>query len=116
MRKGRSASPACPAALVYSRVPVAADPSPVRAELDRVGASLRKAGTGDYISVQLGLDEVELLAPPREQPRRSWLGPEWQLLELLAGLPDDDLLLPADFCAHRMLAESPWRSPDARTT
>ena len=27
--------------------------------------------------------------PPREHPRRSWLGPEWQALELLASLPDD---------------------------
>jgi hypothetical protein len=69
--------------------PVAVEPSPVRAELDRVGASFRKAGTRDYISVQLALEEVKLLGPPREHPRRSWLGPEWQLLELLAALPDD---------------------------
>jgi hypothetical protein len=26
--------------------------------------------------------------PPREHPRRWWLGPEWRLLELLAALPD----------------------------
>jgi hypothetical protein len=65
------------------------DRSPVRAELDRVGASFRKAGAPDYISVQLGVDEVKLLGPPRQRPRRSWLGPEWQLLELLATLPDD---------------------------
>ena len=66
-----------------------AEKSPVRAELDRLGASFRKAGPADYISVQLGLEEVKLLGPPREHPRRSWLGPEWQLLELLAVLPDD---------------------------
>jgi hypothetical protein len=63
--------------------------SPVFAELDRVGASFGKAGTRDYISVQLGVDEVKLLGPPREHPRRSWLGPEWQVLELLSALPDD---------------------------
>lgn len=40
-------------------------------------------------SVQLGVDEVKLLGPPREQPRRTWTGPEWCLLELLAHLPDD---------------------------
>ena len=65
------------------------DRSPVLAELDRVGASFGKAGTRDYISVQLGIDEVKLLGPPRDQPRPSWLGPEWQLLELLATLPND---------------------------
>jgi hypothetical protein len=32
---------------------------------------------------------VKLLGPPREHPRRSWLGPERQLLELLAALPDE---------------------------
>jgi hypothetical protein len=64
------------------------DCSPVIAELDRVGASFRKAGVRDYISVQLGIDEVKLLGPPREHPRRSWLGPE-QALELLRALPDD---------------------------
>jgi len=63
--------------------------SPVHAELDRVGASFSKGGTRDYISVQLGLEEVKPLGPPREHPRRSWLGPDWQLLELLAALPDD---------------------------
>jgi hypothetical protein len=68
---------------------VTIDPSPVSAELDRVGASLRKAGTKHYISVQLGIDEVKLLGPPREHPRRSWLGPEWQVIELLRALPDD---------------------------
>jgi hypothetical protein len=65
------------------------DRSPILAELDRVGASFGKAGTAHYISVQLGVDEVKLLGPPREQPRRTWLGPEWQALELLSKLPDD---------------------------
>ncbi len=65
------------------------DRSPVFAELDRVGASFGKAGTRDYVCVQLGVDEVKLLGPPREHPRRSWLGPDWQFLELLAALPDD---------------------------
>jgi hypothetical protein len=64
------------------------DRPPVFAALDRVGASFAKAGTADYISVQLGLEDVKLLGP-REHPRRSWLGPEWQVLELLAELPDD---------------------------
>jgi hypothetical protein len=65
------------------------DRSPIHAELDRVGASFRTAGADGYISVQLGIDEVKLLGPPREKPRRSWLGPEWQALELLQTLPDD---------------------------
>ena len=65
-------------------------PAPtIRDELDRVGASFRKASAAGYISVQLGFDEVKLLGPPREHPRQSWLGPDWQLLELLATLPDD---------------------------
>ena len=63
--------------------------SPVFAELDRIGASFRKASAAGYVSVQLGLEEVKLLGPARERPRRSWLGPEWQALELLAELPDD---------------------------
>ena len=63
--------------------------SPIHAELDRVGASFRKAGTANYISVQLGMDDVKLLGPPREYPRRSWLGPEWRILELLDTLPAD---------------------------
>jgi hypothetical protein len=65
------------------------DRSPPFAELDRVGASFPKAGAAGYISVQLGREEVKLLGPPREHPRRSWLGPEWRALELLADLPDD---------------------------
>jgi hypothetical protein len=36
-----------------------------------------------------GVDEVKLLGPPREHPRRSWLGREWQAVELLRVLPDD---------------------------
>ena len=63
--------------------------SPIRAELDRVGASYRQAGPVDHISVQLGLDEVKLLGPPHENPRRSWLGPEWQAVEMLRRLPDN---------------------------
>ena len=58
----------CPKRLVYSRVLVAAEPSPVRAELDRLSASFAKAGTRDYISVQAGVEEVKLLGPPREHP------------------------------------------------
>ena len=65
------------------------DRSPLVAELDRVGASFREAGAADFVAVQLGLEEVKLLGPPREHPRRSWLGPEWQALELLGALPDD---------------------------
>jgi hypothetical protein len=63
--------------------------SPIRAELDWVGASFRKAGAADYITATEDDDPVRLVGPPREHPRRSWLGPEWQLLELLAALPDD---------------------------
>jgi hypothetical protein len=69
---------------------VAAEPSPsVRAELDRVGASFRRAGAVDYISISEDEDAVWLVGPPREHPRRYWKGPSWQLLELLAALPDD---------------------------
>jgi hypothetical protein len=65
------------------------DRSPVFAELDRVGASFRKAGVRDYVSVQFGNDEVKLLGPPREHPRRTWLGPEWQAVEFLDTIDDD---------------------------
>jgi hypothetical protein len=58
--------------------------SPVRAELDRVGASFRKAGAADYITVSEDEDAVRLAGPPREHPRRCWKGPSWQLLEVLA--------------------------------
>jgi hypothetical protein len=68
---------------------VAIDQSPVRAELDRVGASFRKAGAADYITVTEYEDAVHLVGPPSEHPRRYWNGPRWQLLELLAALPDD---------------------------
>ena len=61
---------------------------PIRAELDRLGASFRKTGAADYISVTARSDGVKLTGQPREHPRRSWLGPEGQALELLAGLPD----------------------------
>jgi hypothetical protein len=63
--------------------------SPVRAELDRVGASFRKAGPADYITVTEDEDVVRLVGPAREHSRRYWKGPCWQLLELLAVLPDD---------------------------
>ena len=66
-----------------------ADPSSVRAELDRVGASYRKAGAASYIATVFRSDGVKLNGPPHEHPRRSWLGPGWQLLELLAALPDE---------------------------
>ena len=57
--------------------------------MSRVGASFGKAGARDYVSVQLGIDEVKLLGPPHENPRRPRLGPEWQALEVLRVLPDD---------------------------
>jgi len=65
------------------------DRSPLLVELDRVGASFRKAGTRDYVSVQFGVEEVKLVGPPGEHPRRTGLGPEWRALELLRSLPDD---------------------------
>lgn len=61
----------------------------VSAELDRVGASYGKAGAANYIATIFRSDGVKLNGPPHEHPRRSWLGPKWQLLELLATLPDD---------------------------
>jgi hypothetical protein len=73
----------------FTPPPVAADPPSVRAELDRVGASFRKAGSADYITVTEDEAAVRLVGPPREHPRRHWKGPRWQLLELLAALPDD---------------------------
>jgi hypothetical protein len=66
-----------------------ADRSSVEAELDRVGASYSKAGAAGYIATVFRSDGVKLNGPAHEHPRRSWLGPEWQLLELLAALPDD---------------------------
>ena len=56
--------------------------------LDRVGASFCKAGAANYISGTFRSDGVKLTGRPREHPRRSWLGPEWQALELLGVLPD----------------------------
>jgi hypothetical protein len=78
--------PAC-----FTPAPLAAaDPqaSRLRDELDRLGASFRKAGAADYISLSDFGDTVHLVGPPREHPRRVWKGPEWQALELLAPLPD----------------------------
>jgi hypothetical protein len=69
---------------------VAAEPTPsLRAELDRVGASFRKAGAADYILIGMDGDRVWLLGPPRKHPRRSWSGPSWQALERLAPLAGD---------------------------
>jgi hypothetical protein len=65
------------------------DRSPIFAELDRVGASFSKAGAAGFVSVQLGVDEIKLLGPPREHPRRTWLGSEWAAMEALSLLPDD---------------------------
>jgi hypothetical protein len=65
------------------------DRSPLVAELDRVGAPFAKAGATAYVSVQLGLEEVKLVGPPYEHPRRSWIGPVWQALEVLRALSDD---------------------------
>jgi hypothetical protein len=59
------------------------------AELDRVGVSFGKAGAKDYVAV-LNLGEfVDLLGPPRIQPRPNWRGSEQEALALLAPLPDD---------------------------
>ena len=63
---------------------MATEPSPIRAELDRVGTSFHKAGAADYITVSEDEDAVRLARPPREHPRRCWKGPSWQLLEVLA--------------------------------
>jgi hypothetical protein len=54
-----------------------------------VGAIFRKAGAADYITVTEDTDAVRFIGPPREHPRRYWKGRMWQLLELLAALPDD---------------------------
>jgi hypothetical protein len=68
---------------------MSADPSVARDELHRVGASYSKAGAANCVSLMFRSDGVKVNGPPREHRRRSWLGPEWQLLELLAALPDD---------------------------
>jgi len=85
---GKSPSAACPPASrgEPSVCPITAF-SPNRST--GVGSSFRKAGAANYVSAALRSDGVKLLGPPRDRPRRSWLGPEWQALELLAGLPDD---------------------------
>ena len=67
----------------------AVDPSPVLAELDRIGASFAKAGAADYITATEDQDAVRLVGPAREHPRRYWKGRTWQLLELLSAVPDD---------------------------
>jgi hypothetical protein len=90
--------------------PVAAEPSPFRAELDRLGASFRKAGTANYVSATFRSDGVKLNGPPRDRPRRSWLGPEWQALELLAALPADA----GAEAVWRALSGSSRRDSDAR--
>ena len=61
----------------------------LRAEVDRVGASFRKAGAGRYVSLADFGQSVSLTAPSREEPRRSWRGRHSQALELLSALPDD---------------------------
>jgi hypothetical protein len=48
--------------------------SPVRAELDRVGATFRKVGSADYMTVTEDQDAVRLVGQPREHPRRYWKG------------------------------------------
>jgi hypothetical protein len=44
---------------------MATEPSPIRAELDRVGTSFHKAGAADYITVTENEDAVRLVGPPR---------------------------------------------------
>jgi hypothetical protein len=39
---------------------MAAEPSPVRTELDRVGASFRKAGAANYITVTEDTDDARV--------------------------------------------------------
>ena len=55
--------------------------------LHRVAVTFRKAGAANYVSATFRTDGVKLSGPPRDRPRRSWLGPEWRALELLAALP-----------------------------
>ena len=68
---------------------MAANQSHVETELDRVGASFRKAGAADYITATEDEDAVRLVGPPQEHPRRYWKGPRWQLLLALVALADD---------------------------
>jgi hypothetical protein len=66
------------------------EPSAVRAELDRLGASYRKAGAADYISFhEDGDGTVRLHRPPREHSGQTWVGLERRALELIAALPDE---------------------------
>jgi hypothetical protein len=61
----------------------------LRSELDRVGASFGNAGAADHVSVMRRPNgSVRIFGPPREQPRRRWVGPEWRALERLATVPD----------------------------
>jgi hypothetical protein len=58
-------------------------------QLDRVGVSFSKAGAAHYVwALDLG-EFVDLLGPPRIQPRPHWRGSEREALALLAPLPDD---------------------------
>jgi hypothetical protein len=87
---GYGATVALPSYPIEDRSPLfLEDRSLLVTELHRVGASLRKAGTASYVCVHLGLHGVKLLGPPREHPRRTWLGPEAEALALLRVLPDD---------------------------
>lgn len=64
------------------------DPT-VRVELGRVGISIAAAGyASGVLAIDLGDDEIRILGPPSETPRRSWDCTEAELLELLAQLPD----------------------------
>jgi hypothetical protein len=58
-------------------------------ELDRVGASSRKAGAADYIDVEDDKNTVRLVGPPQQHPRRHWTDQRWQLFGALVTLPDD---------------------------
>jgi hypothetical protein len=49
--------------------------SPIHAELDRVGASLHKASACDYVSVQLGIDEVKAARPAARAPAPNMARP-----------------------------------------
>jgi hypothetical protein len=61
----------------------------VRAELHRVGASSRKAGAANCITVTEDDEFVSLVGLGKGQPHRYWRGRRWQLLDLLAALPED---------------------------
>jgi hypothetical protein len=65
-------------------------PSPALAEeLDRVGVSYGKAGAANYVwALDLG-EFVDLLGPPRIQPRPHWRGSIEEALAVLGPLADD---------------------------